>query len=155
MLNEMTAIEANETWRLEEAPAGIRPIDLKWVFKMKRDAVGIVIKYKARLMAKGYVQQQGMDFNEVFAPVAWLESMRLLLAYVVGQGWTIHHKDVKSAFLNGELQEEVYVAQPPGFIIAGEETKVLCLSKALYGLHQTPRARYAKLDAVLRARLSS
>jgi hypothetical protein len=94
MLDEMTAIEANGTWKLEEAPAGIRPIGLKWVFKTKRDAVGNISKYKARLVVKGYVQQQGVDFDEVFAPVARLESVRLLLAYAVGQGWPIHHMDV-------------------------------------------------------------
>jgi hypothetical protein len=132
-------------------PAGICPIGLKWVFKTKRDAAGNISKYKTRLVAKGYVQQQGVDFDEVFAPVARLESVRLLLAYAAGQGWPIHHMDVKSAFLNGELQEVVYVAQPPGFVVAGEKTKVLCLSKALYGLRQAPRAWYAKLDTVLLA----
>jgi hypothetical protein len=102
-------------------------------------------------VAKGYVQQQGVDFDEVFTPVARLESVRLLLAYATGQGWLIHHMDVKSAFLNGELQEVVYVVQPPGFVVAGEKTKVLRLSKALYGLRQAPRAWYAKLDTVLLA----
>jgi hypothetical protein len=134
MFDEMTAIEVNGTWKLEEALAGIRPIGLKWVFRTKRDATGNISKYKARLVAKGYVQQLGMDFDEVFTPVARLESVRLLLAYAAGQGWPIHHMDVKSAFLNGELQEVVYVAQPPGFVVAGEKTKVLRLSKALYGL---------------------
>ncbi|KAG8097902.1 hypothetical protein GUJ93_ZPchr0013g34364 [Zizania palustris] len=149
MQTEMDAIEENGTWHLTEAPAGHRPIGLKWVFKTKKDATGKVIKHKARLVAKGYVQQQGVDFDEVFAPVARLESVRLLLAYAAGQGWSIHHMDVKSAFLNGELQEEVYVTQPPGFTVAGDEDKVLRLSKALYGLRQAPRAWYAKLDAAL------
>jgi hypothetical protein len=151
MLDEMTAIEANGMWKLEEAPTDIRPIGLKWVFKMKRDATGNISKYKARLMAKGYMQQHGVVFDEVFAPVARLESVRLLLAYAAGQGWSIHHMDVKSAFLNNKLQKVLYVAQPPGFVVAGEETKVLRLSKALYGLRQAPRAWYAKLDAVLLA----
>ena len=149
MLDEMTAIEANGTWELVEAPANHRPIGLKWVFKTKKDAAGVVTKHKARLVAKGYVQQQGVDFDEVFAPVARLESVRLLLAHAASEGWPVHHMDVKSAFLNGELQEEVYVTQPPGFIVAGEEQKVLRLSKALYGLRQAPRAWYAKLDASL------
>jgi hypothetical protein len=105
--------------------------------------------YKAWLVMKGYVQQQGVDFDELFAPVARLESVLLLLAYAAGQGWPIHHMDVRSAFLKGELQEVVYVMQPPGFVVAGEETKVLRLSKALYGLRQAPRAWYAKLDTVL------
>jgi hypothetical protein len=146
MLYEMMTIEANGTWELAEAPAGHRPIGLKRVFKMKKNAVGIITKHKVRLITKGYVQQQGVDFDEVFASVMRLESVRLLLAFAVGQGWPIHNMDVKSALLNGELQEEVYVMQPPGFIIAGEEDMVLQLSKALYGLRQAPHAWYAKLD---------
>jgi hypothetical protein len=81
--------------------------------------------------------------------VARLESVRLLLAYAAGEGWPIHHMDVKSAFLNGELQEEAFVTQPPGFVVEGEEGKVLRLTKVMYGLRQTPRAWYAKLDAIL------
>jgi hypothetical protein len=151
MLDELTVIEANGTWKLEQAPAIIHPISLKWVFKTKRDAAGNISKYKAQLVAKGYVQQHGMDFDEVFTPVARLEFVQLQLAHAAGQGWPIHHMNVKSAFLNGELQEVVYIAQPPGFIVAGEETKVLRLSKVLYGLRQAPRAWYAKLDTVLLA----
>jgi hypothetical protein len=86
MLDEMTSIEANGAWELVEAPLGHRLIGLKWVFKTKKDAIGVITKYKAWLVVKGYVQEHGVDFNEVFAPVAQLESVRLLLAYVVGQG---------------------------------------------------------------------
>ena len=149
MLDEMTSIEASGTWRLVEPPARTRPIGLKWVFKTKKDAAGIVTKHKARLVAKGYIQRQGIDFDEVFAPVARLESVRLLLAHAACQGWAVHHMDVKSAFLNGVLQEEVYVEQPPGFVLRGHENKVLHLVKALYGLRQAPRAWYAKLDESL------
>ena len=149
MLDEMTSIEASGTWRLVEPPARTRPIGLKWVFKTKKDAAGIVTKHKARLVAKGYIQRQGIDFDEVFAPVARLESVRLLLAHAACQGWAVHHMDVKSAFLNGVLQEEVYVEQPPGFVLHGHENKVLHLVKALYGLRQAPRAWYAKLDESL------
>ncbi|WVZ51167.1 hypothetical protein U9M48_002333 [Paspalum notatum var. saurae] len=149
MLDEMTSIEANGTWELVDPPLRQRPIGLKWVFKAKKDTTGIVTKHKARLVAKGYVQRQGIDYDEVFAPVARLESVRLLLALAASEGWPVHHMDVKSAFLNGELQEEVYVAQPPGFVVAGKEHKVLRLIKALYGLRQAPRAWYAKLDASL------
>jgi hypothetical protein len=95
------------------------------------------------------VQQQGIDFDEVFAPVARLESVRLLLAHAASQGWAVHHMDVKSTFLNGVLQEQVYVEQPPGFVLRGHENKVLHLVKALYGLRQAPRAWYAKLDSSL------
>jgi hypothetical protein len=149
MLDEMTSIESNGTWELVDAPPGVRPIGLKWVFKTKRDATGIVTKHKARLVAKGYVQRQGIDFDEVFAPVARLESVWLLLALAASEGWAVHHMDVKSAFLNRELREEVFIAQPPGFVVAGKEQKVLRLIKALYGLRQAPRAWYAKLDASL------
>jgi hypothetical protein len=116
------------------------------VYKLKKDAQGNVIKHKARLVAKGYVQKQGVDFDDVFAPVARLESVRVLLAMAAQERWIVHHMDVKSAFLNGELSEEVYVIQPPGFVQEGEEEKVLRLDKALYGLCQAPRAWNIKLD---------
>jgi len=149
MLDEMTSIEASGTWKLVDAPPRVKPIGLKWVYKTKKDATGVITKHKARLVAKGYVQQQGIDFEEVFAPVARLESVRLLLAHAATQGWALHHMDVKSAFLNGVLQEQVYVEQPPGFVLRGHESKVLHLVKALYGLRQAPRAWYAKLDSSL------
>jgi hypothetical protein len=138
MREEMDSIEQNGTWSLVELPHGHRPIGLKWVFKLKKNEAGAVIKHKARLVAKGYVQQPGIDFDEVFAPVARLESVRLLLAVAAQDGWPVHHIDVKLAFLNGDLGEEVYVAQPPGFVVAGAEQKVLRLRKALYaaGLEQ-------------------
>jgi hypothetical protein len=107
------------------------------------------VKHKARLVAKGYVQRQGIDFEEVFAPVARMESVRVLVAVAAHYGWIVHHMDVKSAFLNGDLVEEVYVAQPPGFSAEGHEGKVLKLHKALYGLRQAPRAWNSKLDSVL------
>jgi hypothetical protein len=127
MKEEMASIEQNGTWRLTELPQGHRPIGLKWVFKVKRDEAGAIVKHKARLVAKGYVQREGVDFDEVFAPVARMESIRMLLAVAAQEGWLVHHMDVKSAFLNGELKEEVYVRQPPGFTAAGHEGKVLKL----------------------------
>ena len=149
MGEEMASIVANKTWRLTELPAGHKAIGLKWVYKLKRDAGGNVQKHKARLVAKGFVQKQGVDFEEVFAPVARLESVRLLVALAAHEGWRVHHMDVKSAFLNGDLKEEVYMTQPPGYAIDGEEHKVLRLDKALYGLRQAPRAWNAKLDRCL------
>lgn len=100
-------------------PEGQRPIGLKWVYKLKKDASGEVVKHKARLVAKGYVQKAGMDFDEVFAPVARLDSVRLLLTLAAQEGWIVHHMDVKSAFLNEELKEEVYVVQPPDYVKEG------------------------------------
>jgi hypothetical protein len=121
------------------------------VYKIKKDAEGKLVKHKARLVAKGYVQEQGVDFEEVFAPVARMESVRLLMALAVQESWKLHHMDVKSAFLNGELEEEVYVKQPLGYIKEGEEHKVLKLHKALYGLRQAPRAWNIKLDCTLKS----
>lgn len=149
MLDEMASIEENRTWHLVDLPPGHRPIGLKWVYKLKRDADGTVLRHKARLVAKGYVQRQGVDFEEVFAPVARLDTVRLLIALAAHESWPVHHMDVKCAFLNGELAEEVYVSRPPGLVVAGEEQKVLRLDKALYGLRQAPRAWYAKLDHCL------
>jgi Reverse transcriptase (RNA-dependent DNA polymerase) len=128
---------------------GKRVIGLKWVYKLKKDSKGNVVKHKARLVAKGYVQQQGIDFEEVFAPVARIETIRLIIVLAVQRGWLLHHMDVKLAFLNGELLEEVYVTQPPGFKERGSEHKVLRLHKALYGLKQAPRAWNSKLDSTL------
>jgi len=144
---ELRSIEENATWELASLPAGHRAIGLKWVFKVKRDELGNIIRHKARLVAKGYVQRAGVDFDEVFAPVARMESIRTLLALAAHEGWKVHHMDVKSAFLNGGLREEVYVSHPPGFIIGNDDGKVLRLRKALYGLRQAPRAWNAKLDA--------
>jgi hypothetical protein len=149
MIEEMASIEQNQTWSLVELPAGHRAIGLKWVFKIKKDEHGNVSKYKARLVAKGYVQRQGIDYEEVFAPIVRMESVRVLLAVAAHGSWPVHHMDVKSAFLNGDLAEEVYVQQPPGFIATGHERMVLKLHKALYGLKQAPRAWNAKLDSSL------
>ena len=113
---------------------------MKWVYKVKRGPGGNIVRHKARLVAKGYAQRQGVDYEEVFAPVARLETVRLILALAAHGKWEVHHMDVKSAFLNEDLQEEVYVHQPPGFMNPRHPGKVLKLKKALYGLKQAPRA---------------
>jgi hypothetical protein len=143
---EMQSIIQNKTWVLSDLPKDHKAIGLKWVFKVKRDPDGKIVKHKVRLVAKGYPQIQGVDFDEVFAPVARLETVRTLLALAAQGEWEVHHMDVKSAFLNGELQEEVYVQQPPGYSDPKSHGKVLKLKKALYGLKQAPRAWNAKLD---------
>ena len=150
MKNELKSIEKNNTWSMTELPLGHKPIGLKWVFKLKKDPNGEVVKHKARLVAKGYVQRQGIDFEEVFAPVARLNTIRVILALAANQSWEVHHLDVKSAFLNGELEEEVYVTQPEGFEVPNEKHKVYRLSKALYGLRQAPRAWNIRLDRSLK-----
>jgi hypothetical protein len=149
MKAEMDAVEKNHTWELADLPRSHRAITLKWVFKLKRDEVGAIIKHKARLVARGFLQWEGIDFNDAFAPVARMESMRLLLALAAQEGWRVHHMDVKSVFLNDDLKEEVYVHQPPRFAIPDKEGKVLRLRKALYVLGQAPRAWNVKLDSTL------
>ena len=123
---------------------------MKWVFKLKRNADGSISKHKARLVAKGYVQRHGIDYEEVFAPVARLETVRVIIALAASNGWEVHHLDVKTAFLHGDLVEEVYVSQPDGFRIKGSEEKVYKLHKALYGLKQAPRAWNIKLKSILK-----
>jgi hypothetical protein len=131
---EMDAVEKNCTWELANLPRGHSAITLKWVFKLKRDEAGAIVKHKARLVARGFVQREGIDFDDTFAPVARMKSVQLLFALAAQEGWRVYHMDIKSAFLNGDLKEEVYVHQPPGFTIHGKEGKVLRLCKALYGL---------------------
>jgi len=149
MQDELDSILENKTWEVSELPRNHKAIGLKWVFKVKRDPAGNVVKHKVRLMAKGYAQIQGVDYDEVFAPVARLETVRLLLALAAQGEWEVHHMDVKSAFLNGDLIEEVYVHHPPGFASSSAAGRVLKLKKALYGLKQAPRAWNSRLDQEL------
>lgn len=146
MDQEIEAIERNQTWELVKAPKEKKPIGVKWVYKTKLNAQGEVEKHKARLVVKGYKQKYGVDYKEVFAPVARLETIRLILSLAAQNKWQVHQMDVKSAFLNGELQEEVYIDQPPGYVKKNEENKVYRLKKALYGLKQAPRAWYSRID---------
>lgn len=146
MNEEITAINRNETWELATLPKGKKPIAVKWIYKAKKNFKGEVEKYKARLVAKGFTQKAGIDYDEVFAPVARMETVRLIIAMAAQQRWKLYLMDVKSAFLNGVLEEEVYVNQPQGYIIEGQEDKVLKLKKALYGLKQAPRVWYNCID---------
>lgn len=148
-LDELQSIEKNKVWSLVDLPEGVKPIGLWWLFKIKFNSDGSIKKYKSRLVAKGYVQQYGIDYEEVFAPVARLETIRLLVSIAAARGWEVHHLDVKTAFLHGELKETVYVLQPEGFEVKGSERKVYKLHKALYGLKQAPRAWNNKLNGIL------
>jgi len=144
---EIKAIERNETWELTDLPKGARKIGVKWVFKTKYNEKGAVDKYKARLVAKGYSQQYGVDYREVFAPVARWDTIRTILALAALKSWCVYQLDVKSAFLHGELNETVFVSQPLGYEKNGAEQKVYKLKKALYGLKQAPRAWYSRIDS--------
>nr|GEW99129.1 retrovirus-related Pol polyprotein from transposon TNT 1-94 [Tanacetum cinerariifolium] len=134
-----------QVWELVDKPFGKLIIKLKWLWKNKKDEDQTVIRNKARLVAKGYAQEEGIDFEESFAPVARLEAVRIFIAYVAHKCFPIFQMDVKTTFLNGPLKEEVYVAQPDGFIDPDHPEKVYRLKKALYGLKQAPRTWYDKL----------
>ncbi|KAK4387768.1 Retrovirus-related Pol polyprotein from transposon RE2 [Sesamum angolense] len=146
MEEEIKMIKKNNTWELADRPKDKEVIGVKWIYKTKLNADGSIQKHKARLVAKGYSQLPGIDYTETFAPVARLDTIRALIAIAANKKWKIYQMDVKSAFLNGYIDEEIYVEQPPGFIAKGSEEKVLRLKKALYGLKQAPRAWYSRID---------
>ena len=149
MQEELAQFERNKVWQLVPHPKGKTVIGTKWVFRNKLDEQGIIIRNKARLVAQGYRQEEGIDYDETFAPVARLESIRIFLAYAAYKDFKVYQMDVKSAFLNGKLQEEVYVKQPPGFEDSKHPNHVYKLDKALYGLKQAPRAWYDTLSQFL------
>ena len=139
VLEEMNALEKNQTWKIVELPKDKPTMGCRWVFTPKFMANGMLERYKARLVAKGYTQTYGIDYTETFAPVAKLNTVRILLSLAVNRDWPLHQLDVKNAFLNGKLEEEVYMNPPPGFENSFS-SKVCKLEKALYGLKQSPRA---------------
>ena len=149
MQEELQQFERNEVWELVERPSHQSVIGTKWVFRNKTDCDGIITRNKARLVAQGYRQEEGIDYEETFAPVARLEAVRLFLAFAAFKGFKVYQMDVKSAFLNGLLQEEVYVEQPPGFSDSKHPNKVFRLKKALYGLKQAPHDWYETLSVFL------
>ncbi|WJX56460.1 hypothetical protein P8452_42120 [Trifolium repens] len=149
MQEELNQFERSEVWDLVPRPEDVNVIGTKWVYKNKSDENGTVTRNKARLVAQGYTQIEGLDFDETFAPVARLESIRLLLGVACILKFKLYQMDVKSAFLNGYLQEEVYVEQPKGFVDPEHPNYVYKLKKALYGLKQAPRAWYERLTQFL------
>ena len=134
MVDEMASLHKNEAWDLVEFPAGRKPIGSKWVFKKKTNAEGKVEKYKARLVAKGYSQVPGIDFGDIFSPVAKVTSIRLLLSVAATFDFEVEQMDVKTTFLQGDLEEEFYMKQPEGFAVKGKKELVCKLKKSLYGL---------------------
>ncbi|CAI7789030.1 unnamed protein product [Closterium sp. NIES-54] len=147
MESELKSIEENGTWELVELPEGRKAITSKWLFKIKSDADGKIERYKSRLVAKGYQQKEKVDYKELFAPVVKPTTLRTLLAGAAIKGWVVKQMDVTTAFLNGVLEEEIFMAQPEGF--DDGSGRVLRLKKALHGLRQAPRQWYLKLRGVL------
>jgi len=145
MYEELDNFKRNQLWELVERPKGHNVIRAKWVFRNKQDQDGIVVTNKARLVAQGYTQVEGLDFRETYAPVARLKAIRILLDYACAHNIKLYQMDVKSAFFNGYVNEEVYVEQPPGFEDYKQPNHVYKLKKTLYGLKQAPRAWYERL----------
>ncbi|GKE61169.1 retrovirus-related pol polyprotein from transposon TNT 1-94, partial [Tanacetum coccineum] len=149
MQDKIHKFDRIQVWELVPQPDCVMIIALKWICKVKLDEYGDVLKNKARLVAKGYRQEEGIDFEESFAPVARIKAIRIFIANAASKNMTIYQMDVKTAFLNDELKEEVYVSQPEGFVDPDYPTHVYRLKKALYGLKQAPRAWYDTLSRFL------
>jgi hypothetical protein len=149
MHEELENFERNQVCTLVDPPRDVNIIGTKWGFKNKQGEDGEVVRNKARLVAQGYSQIEGLDFGETFAPVTRLEPIRILLAFAASKRFKLYQIDVKSDFLNGVIQEEVYVRQPPGFESPKYPDRVYKLLKALYGLKQEPWAWYARLKTFL------
>ncbi|KAK1423986.1 hypothetical protein QVD17_19297 [Tagetes erecta] len=147
--SEIDSILQNHTWELVDLPPGCKPLGYKWVFKKKPKPDGITKEYKARLVIKGYNQREGLDYFDTYSPVTRITSIRLVLAIAAIRNLEVHQMDVKTAFLNGNLEEEIYMEQPEGFKVTGQENKVCKLVKSLYGLKQAPKQWHQKFDHVM------
>ena len=140
MIEEYDSIVRNSAWEIVPRQVGKSVVGSRWIYKVKQAADRSVEKYKARFVARGFSQIEGIDYEETFAPVARYSSIRTILALSAQMGWHIHQMDVKTAFLNGIIEEEVYIEQPEGFEIFNNELHVCRLKRALYGLKQAPHA---------------
>ncbi|KAH9705857.1 hypothetical protein KPL70_012031 [Citrus sinensis] len=149
MQEEIETLHKNKTWELVPLPHGRKAIGNKWVYKIKRDGNDQVERYRARLVVKGYAQKEGIDFNEIFSPMVRLTTVRIVLAMCATFDLHLEQLDVKTVFLHGELEEEIYMLQPEGFAETGKENLVCKLNKSLYGLKQAPRCWYKRFDSFI------
>ena len=150
MKSEMQSMSDNQVWRLVDFPDQVRPIGCKWVYKIKTDKDGNACVFKARLVAKGFRQIHGIDYDETFSPVAMLKSIRILLAIAAFYDYEIWQMDVKTAFLNGFLTEDVYMTQPEGFVDPSKPNEVFKLQKSIYGLKQASRSWNLRFDEAIK-----
>ncbi|XP_024192419.2 uncharacterized protein LOC112196335 [Rosa chinensis] len=146
---ELESMRDNQVWELVEPAPNVKPIGCKWVFKTKKNLDGRIERYKARLVAKGFTQREGVDYHETFSPVSTKDAFRMIMALVAHYDMELHQMDVKTAFLNGELEEEIYMKQPQGFEEQGSEHMVCRLKRSIYGLKQASRQWYLKFDSVV------
>jgi hypothetical protein len=151
MKDEMRSMSSNDVWDLVEIPKGAKTVGCKWVYKTKCDSQGNINKYKARLVAKGFTQREGIDYTETFSPVSCKDSFRIIMALTAHYDLELHQMDVKTAFLNGDLDENVYMAQPKGFVVEGKEKMGCRLKKSIYGLKQASRQWYLKFDRTIKS----
>jgi hypothetical protein len=149
MMEEYQSIMKNDVWDIVPRPKRKSVVTSKWIYKIKHIADRSIEKHKARFVARGFSQVEGIDYEETFAHVARYTSIRAIISLVGSMGWKLHQMDVKTTFLNGEIEEEIYIEQPDGFIIHEKESHVCRLKKALYGLKQAPRSWYARIDGHL------
>ncbi|PHT75654.1 hypothetical protein T459_19176 [Capsicum annuum] len=145
MIDKMSALHTSGTWEFVSLPAGKSTVGCRWIYTVKVSPNGQVDRLKARLVAKGYTQIFGLDYSDTFSPVTKITSVRLFLSMAVVRHWPLYQLDIKNAFLHGDLEEKVYMEQPPGFVAQGEFSSLVCrLRKSLYGLKQSPRAWFRK-----------
>jgi hypothetical protein len=149
MTEEYQSIMKNDVWEVVPKPKNKDVVSSKWIYKIKHAADGSIEKHKARFVARGFSQKEGIDYEETFAPVARYTSIRTIIALAAKMKWKLHQMDVKTTFLNGVIEEEVYIEQPQGFEVEDRKTHVCRLKKALYGLKQAPRAWYGRIDSFL------
>jgi hypothetical protein len=150
MEDELKSMSSNDVWDLVEVPNDAKRVGCKWIYKTKYDPKGNIERFKARLVAKGFTQREGIDYNETFSPVSSKDSFRIVMALVAHFDLELHQMDVKTAFLNGDLDEDVYMTQPEGFVVEGKEHLACRLKKSIYGLKQASRQWYLKFDKIIR-----
>ena len=149
MKDEMKSMKDNEVWDLVELPEGVKPIGCKWIFKTKKDSKGNIERYKARLVAKGFTLKEDTDYKETFSPISSKDSFRTIMALVAHFDLELHQMDVKTAFLNGDIEEIMYMVQPEKFVLGDSKSMVCKLKKSIYGLKQASRQWYYKFYQVI------
>ena len=149
--SEIDSLLTNQTWEVVDLPRGNNPIGCKWIFKKKLKTDGSIERFKARLVIKGYTQKYGVDYFDTYSPVTKIATIRVLFALASSHKMLVHRMDVKTTFLNGDLNEEIYMEQPKGFVIPGQESKVCKLKRSLYGLKQAPKQWYEKFHKTILA----